>query len=113
MSEYVYLCRNKIYRRGTTMRCGRPSATMHCEGCEKALHEQRIKLLGLDEDKQWRPPEEPNKLDDLEVDQEFDVQDAGHETWEEKPLPGDVQTRDSSLSDGPDGAKQTGNPYLK
>ncbi len=36
MSKYIYRCRNKVLRRGETMKCGKASVSIHCESCEKA-----------------------------------------------------------------------------
>ena len=37
-------CRNKVYRRGTVMRCNRISETPICEHCNKAILEKKQKL---------------------------------------------------------------------
>jgi hypothetical protein len=107
--SFTNCCRNKVYRRGTVMNCNRLCNSVYCEGCEEALEEARIRVLGLSEAKK----EPSNKPDDLEVEDSFEVHDDYDEDKKEPGEPG-KQKRKSSLQDGPEGEKGSKKkPYLE
>ena len=109
MGSYGHQCRNKVYRRGTVMKCNRACAATFCEGCSKALRVQSLHVHGLYEARK----EPSNKPDDLEVEDSFEVHDDYDEDKKEPGEPG-KQKRKSSLQDGPEGEKGSKkSPYLK
>lgn len=110
MSEsYTNKCRNKVYRQGTVLNCGRMCCNLYCEDCTKARSALHEKILGLTEAKK----EPSNKPDELDVEDDFEVHDGYDEDKKEPGKPG-KQKRKSSLQDGPEGEKGSKkSPYLK
>ena len=106
---YTNCCRNRVYRRGIVMACGKSCNSSVCESCEVALEAKRRTSLGISEAKK----EPSNKPDDLDVDEDFEVHDDYDDSKKKPGEPG-KQKRKSSLQDGPDGEKGTKkSPYLK
>lgn len=105
--NYVYHCRNRVYRQGIVKRCNRPAINEHCEPCSQALNEQKLRILGLSEAKK----EPSNKPDDLEVDEDFEVHD---DDYEAKKEPGEKGKPRNDLDSGPKGEQGSKkSPYLK
>ena len=143
VSGAIYNCRNTIYRRGTTMFCGRPSVGRHCVECKDArdsiseyvmgdkryLHEEKCQSCGtsrnprkscrncgakaVSESAQKKSSKKKSNTPDTE---KFDDKFEVHDDYEDRKEPAapGKQKRKSSLQDGPDGAKQPkGKPYLE
>jgi hypothetical protein len=142
-SGAVYNCRNTVYRRGTVMFCGRPSAGRHCTECKDArdsiseyvmgdarhLSEEKCQSCGatsnpkrscrncgakaVSESAQKKSSKKKGNTPD---DEKFDDKFETHDDYEDRTEPAapGKQKRKSSLQSGPDGAKQSkGSPYLK
>jgi hypothetical protein len=45
----THSCRNKVYRRGVAMKCGRACSEMHCEECHEARSAISEKISGISE----------------------------------------------------------------
>ena len=52
----THRCKNRVYKRGTAMRCMRPSLKPLCGSCSEALTEQRNHLRGITEAQEFEEP---------------------------------------------------------